>query len=256
MVEPASYQKVVDHFQGRLQFLQCGEEGHWHPKLNGVINLIGKTDTRQFVRLMHHADGVVCPVTFAMHLAAAVETRPNHARPRPCVLIAGGREPAHWEAYSHHQYISTTGSLSCCQEGGCWKSRCQLVGDGDQKDQHDVCEQPVQLTPELRIPKCLDMIKADDVIRRIEMYCEADGSIHQNGAPTVTNRTISAAFLVSTGSREVGEDTLIGWRQRFIPPTSRTLRRCIPITAPCLNWFGVGSPSELSRSVFERVIRP
>jgi ADP-heptose:LPS heptosyltransferase len=181
---PASYQKVVDHFQGRLQFLQCGEEGHWHPKLNGVINLIGKTDTRQFVRLMHHADGVVCAVTFAMHLAAAIETRPGRRTQRPCVVIAGGREPSHWEAYSHHQYISTTGMLSCCQEGGCWKSRCQLVGDGDQKDQHDVCEQPVQLTPELRIPRCLDMITADDVIRRIELYLEgettAENSVHHS----------------------------------------------------------------------------
>ena len=38
-----------------------------------VLDLREKTDTRQFVRLMYHADGVVCPVTFAMHLAAAVE---------------------------------------------------------------------------------------------------------------------------------------------------------------------------------------
>ena len=76
---PASYQQVVDHFQGRLQFVQCGEAGHWHPPLTGVLNLVGQTDTRQFVRLMHHADGVVCPVTFAMHLAAAVETQIGRA---------------------------------------------------------------------------------------------------------------------------------------------------------------------------------
>ena len=68
---PAWYQRVVDHFRGRIQFVQCGEAQHWHPQLDGVINLVGKTDIRQFVRLMYHADGVVCPVTFAMHLAAA-----------------------------------------------------------------------------------------------------------------------------------------------------------------------------------------
>lgn len=104
---PDFYQEVVDHFQGRIQFVQCGEAGHWHPPLKGVINLIGKTDTRQFVRLMYHADGVVCPVTFAMHLAAAVEMKPGRPKNRACVVIAGGREPSHWEAYPHHQFIHT-----------------------------------------------------------------------------------------------------------------------------------------------------
>ncbi|MDB5342011.1 MAG: hypothetical protein JWP89_388 [Schlesneria sp.] len=169
---PASYQRVVDYFQGKLQFVQCGEAGHWHPPLTGVTNLVGKTSLRQFIRLMHHAAGVVCPVTFAMHLAAAVETRPGIPKVRPCVVLGGGREPTHWEAYPQHQYISTVGMLSCCLEGGCWKSRCQLVGDGDEKDRRDICEQPVQITPDLRIPRCLDMIKPEDVIRRIEMYLE------------------------------------------------------------------------------------
>jgi hypothetical protein len=177
---PASYQKVVDHFEGTLQFVQCGEAGHWHPPLQNVINLIGKTSLRQFIRLMHHAAGVVCPVTFAMHLAAAVETRPGMPKLRPCVVLGGGRESTHWEAYPQHQYIGTVGALSCCLEGGCWKSRCQLVGDGDEKDRRDVCEQPVQITPELRIPKCLDMITAEDVIRRIEMYLAGP---HANAVP-------------------------------------------------------------------------
>lgn len=202
---PASYQKVVDHFRGRITFLQCGESGHWHPPLEGVINLIGKTTTRQFVRLMYHASGVVCPVTFAMHLATAVETRPGRTRNRPCVVIAGGREPAQWEAYPHHQYISTNGMLSCCEDGGCWKSRCQLVGDGDVKDWNDLCEQPVQITPNLRIPRCLDMISPDDVIRRIEMYLQgevrprqrsANGATHTHGHPT--NGAIAATVALST----------------------------------------------------------
>ncbi len=65
------YQQVVDHFRGRIQFVQVGETGHHHSPLTGVIDLRGKTDVRQFVRLMYHAQGVLCPVTFAMHLAAA-----------------------------------------------------------------------------------------------------------------------------------------------------------------------------------------
>ncbi len=156
--------------------MQCGEAGHWHPPLNGdgVINLVGKTTLREFVRLVHHAEGVVCPVTLAMHLAAAVETPLGRPRNRPCVVIAGGREPPSWEAYSFHQFLSSVGMLTCCAEGGCWKSRCQLVGDGDEKDRRNLCEQPVEVSPGLVIPRCQEMISADDVIRRIEMYLSGD----------------------------------------------------------------------------------
>ena|GEM_PF-6246470 len=183
---PASYQKVVDHFQGTIHFVQVGESGHWHLPLTGVTNLIGKTSTRQFVNLMYHAEGVICPVTFAMHLAAAVETRPGRAKHRPCVVLAGGREPTHWEAYPHHQYLTTVGALLCCLDGGCWKSRCQPAGDGDVKDREELCEQPVQVTPGLRIPRCLDMITPEDVIRRVELYAQGGvlsfGTLSQNGA--------------------------------------------------------------------------
>jgi ADP-heptose:LPS heptosyltransferase len=180
---PAAYQQVVDHFRGRIQFVQCGEAGHWHPPLDGVINLVGKTDIRQFVRLVYHADGVVCPVTFAMHLAAAVETKAGRPRNRACVVIAGGREPAQWEAYPHHQFISTNGALTCCDEGGCWKSRCQRMGDGDKKDD-DLCVFPVEVAPQLRIPRCMEMITPADVIRRIEMYFEGGALAYNETAAT------------------------------------------------------------------------
>lgn len=193
--DPTSYQKIVDHFWGRLPFIQVGEKDHWHPPLNGVLSLIGKTDIRQFVRLMYHADGVVCPVTFAMHLAAAVETKPGKPKNRACVVVAGGREPAQWEAYPHHQYISTNGALRCCDNGGCWKSRCQTVGDGDAKDR-DLCPSPVEITPELKIPKCMDMIRPDDVIRRIEMYLEG-------GAVRCATSDEWAAFEAATAQVEM-----------------------------------------------------
>lgn len=169
--DPENYQKVVDHFRGRILFVQCGEADHWHPRLDGVLDLVGKTDLRQLIRLVYHASGVLCPVTLAMHLAAAVETKPGKPRNRACVVVAGGREPPHWEAYPHHRFLSTNGALPCCDNGGCWKSRCQLVGDGDEKDQ-SVCLHPVQVRPDLRIPKCMTMLRAQDVIRAIEMYHE------------------------------------------------------------------------------------
>jgi len=165
---PDFYQQVVDHFLGRVQFVQCGEKSHWHPPLKGVFDLIGKTSMRQFIRLMYHAQGVVCPITMAMHLAAAVPTKVN--RLRPCVVIAGGREPPHWEAYPGHQFLHTLGALSCCATGGCWRSRCQPANDGDSKDQQNLCERPVQIRPDLRIPQCMVMIKPAHVIAAIDHY--------------------------------------------------------------------------------------
>ena len=158
------YQQVVDHFRGRIQFVQVGARGHHHPRLDGVIDLRGQTDLRQLIRLVYHAQGVLCPVTALMHLAAAVETKTGHSR--PCVVVAGGREPAHWEAYPEHQFIHTNGALPCCPRGGCWKDRVVPLGDGDERDHPDhLCLEPVG-----NVAKCMDLIGADEVIRRISLY--------------------------------------------------------------------------------------
>ena len=111
---PESFQRVADHFRGRIRFVQCGEAGHWHPRVQGATDLVGKTTTRQLIHLVHWADGVLCPVTLAMHLAAAVPARAGGPPLRPCVVVAGGREPPHWEAYPNHQFLSTVGALACC----------------------------------------------------------------------------------------------------------------------------------------------
>ena len=200
------YQEVVDHFRGRIVFVQVGEKGHYHPPLNGVIDLRGKTNLRQLVRLVYHAQGVLCGVTALMHLAAAVPVRGGRPKNRAGVIIAGGREPSQWEAYPHHQYLHTNGALRCCDRGGCWKSRTVPLGDGDAKDT-SLCLAPVEVsvsdsthpansyeptvtpvspreTPDIlpsvnvqhsaknQLPRCLDMITTADVIRAIERYYE------------------------------------------------------------------------------------
>jgi hypothetical protein len=101
-----------------------------------------------------------------MHLAAAVEVKGGSPPHRPCVVVAGGREPAHWEAYPHHQFIHTVGALACCARGGCWRARTVALGDGDERDEPDrLC---VDVSGEL--PRCMDMIDSAEVIRRIETY--------------------------------------------------------------------------------------
>lgn len=162
----ARYQQVVDHFRDRILFVQVGANEHHHPPLEGVIDLRGKTDLRQLVRLVYHSQGVLCPVTSLMHLAAAIEVKGGVPRNRPCVVVAGGREPPHWEAYTHHQFIHTNGSLRCCDHGGCWKSRVVPLGDGDEKDRaEDLCVDAVR-----DLPRCMHMITAKTVIERIKTY--------------------------------------------------------------------------------------
>jgi ADP-heptose:LPS heptosyltransferase len=164
--DPTRYQEVVDRFRGRLLFVQVGEEGHHHPPLRGVLDLRGKTELRQLVRLMYHAQGVLTPVSLLMHLAAAVEVKGGRPRTRPCVVVAGGREPSSWEAYPTHQFLHTNGALACCDAGGCWKARVVPLGDGSDADKpENLCVDVVG-----RLPRCMDMITAEDMARRIELY--------------------------------------------------------------------------------------
>jgi len=171
------YQEVIDHFRDRVTFVQVGQEGHYHPSLKHVVDLRGKTDLRGLVRLMHHARGVLCGVTLHMHLAPAVPCRADAPKSRPAVVVAGGREPAHWEAYPTHQFLHTIGALPCCQTGGCWKARTVPLGDGDKKDEpKNLCK---DVSPN-GLPHCMDLITTERVIQAIELY---------HSSPTIINQT-------------------------------------------------------------------
>src|SRR5689334_12025180 len=162
------YQEVIDYFRGKIQFVQVGHEGHHHPKLDGVIDLRGRTTLRELIRLTYHSQGVLCPVTSLMHFAAAVPTKRRECPQRPCVVVAGGREPAHWEAYPGHQFIHTNGALPCSASGGCWKDRTERLRDGDKRDRAgNLCIDVAN-----GLPRCMDLITSDEVIRRIKFYFE------------------------------------------------------------------------------------
>lgn len=161
------YQAVVTALHGRVLFVQIGQEEHHHPSLQNVIDMRGKTNLRELVMLIHHAQGVLCPITAAMHLAAAVPVKPGAPKLRPCVVVAGGREPPHWESYPNHQFIHTVGMLTCCESGGCWRKRTVPLHDGDIRDQpENLCLQVVDGP----LPRCMAMITPEEVVRRIEGY--------------------------------------------------------------------------------------
>jgi ADP-heptose:LPS heptosyltransferase len=183
------YQQVVDHFRGRIDFVQVGESRHHHPPIEGAVDLRGATTLRQLVRLVYHAEGVISAVSLLMHLAAAVEAKPGMPANRPAVVIAGGREPPHFTAYPHHQFIHTVGALRCCDNGGCWKSRTLPLGDGDEKDgTGQLCLDVVG-----DLPRCMDMISAAEVIRRVELYFEG-GAIGREVQPAAGALDNAAPF--------------------------------------------------------------
>lgn len=218
----ARYQEVVDRLYGKVRFVQIGNRPdgggamHYHPSLQNVINLVGRTTLRQAMRIILHARGVVTPVTWVMHMAAAIA--------KPAVVIAGGREHYTWEAYTletlqrnmafssgmvktppglpsawgdwrpasdsqfvdhpftPHEFLHTIGKLKCCSHGGCWKSR--VVEGEPGKNCVDVVLKP-GCTP---LPRCMDMITVDQVVDAVSRY---EQMLDENGQPrTVSQLTV------------------------------------------------------------------
>src|SRR4030095_8733672 len=186
------WQKVVDHFVGRLLFVQVGARGHYHPKMEGTLDLRGRTSLRDLILLMYHADGVICPITCLRHFAAAVPRPRGREGVRPAVIVAGGREPLSWTHYDGQTVLHSIGDLSCCSTGGCWRARTTPIGDGDLKDRPEhLCRMPARIgkgasnrvsvhetlqdwkharynPPPHILPECMKRIESADVIEAIE----------------------------------------------------------------------------------------
>jgi ADP-heptose:LPS heptosyltransferase len=148
------YQEVVNRTRN-VQWAQVGESHpqHFHPKLTGVVDLIGKTTIREFLSLVANCRGAIGPVTFLMHSCAAFE--------KQYICLNGGREPVAWVQYPKQQTLHTIGMLDCCQDNACWKSRVIPLGD-DNDDPKYVCRYPITtgLAP---YGKCMSLITPDDV---------------------------------------------------------------------------------------------
>lgn len=169
---PEYVQKIVDYFRGRIQFVQIGKPNdswHWQPDIQGVIDLRGQTDVRQLIRVIHSSCGVLSGITSAMHLAAAVPLPAWQHRPRPCVVVAGGRESRTWYSYPTHRILESVGTLPCCRDGGCWQARTISLNDGTDSDKR-LCERVIG-----GHPKCMTMIRPESVILEIERYLESEG---------------------------------------------------------------------------------
>lgn len=158
-----SYQEVVNATRGRIQWVQIGEAGHDHEKLDGVIDLRGKTTTRQLIRLCHHARGGIGPVTFLQHLMAAFD--------KTYLCLLGGREPLPWVQYPLQHTFHSLGLLPCCREKACWKSRVVPLRDGDSND-NSLCEMPI-LGGKRPVAKCMAIIRPSEVVATLERILSA-----------------------------------------------------------------------------------
>ena len=156
------YQAVVDALSDKIQFVQVGHEEHRHPPLKNAINMVGKTGSREIVQLVYRAHGVLGPVSYGMHLAAAVETMPGVDR-RAAVVLAGGREPVQFVQYPGQKVLCKVGSMPCCSRGGCWKYK-----------QGFDCPKAVEL-PDDTYAQCMTDTKPSEVIDAINSYLVADG---------------------------------------------------------------------------------
>ncbi len=200
--------------------------GNWHPPIYGTLNIVGKAGLRDTLRLIYHADGVLCPITFGMHAAAAFE--------RPCVIWAGGREHWWWEAYTNHptiqhfgphasgkvkvphKYLHTQGLLACCKNRGCWMNKVTK----NEPDKHKrYCALPVDDGYGQTIPQCHKMVTPLHVLEAALSYYK-EGILEPIGdVPTI---------ITDTGETLTSENLAGIQPELFEPETTKIKRVHLP----------------------------
>ncbi|MEM6823158.1 MAG: glycosyltransferase family 9 protein [Verrucomicrobiota bacterium] len=159
---PSWYQEVIDHFIGRILFVQVGESSN-SPPWEGVIDLRGRTDLRQLIRLVYHSQGILCPASSIMHLAAAIET-PQPGLSRPCVVIAGKHGLPQLEAYPGHRFLHIPEA----------SSRSDFVKNSTDGTLPGTLEPHDEGAFEMR-QNFMDLIQPEQVVSQIESYFFPNG---------------------------------------------------------------------------------
>lgn len=137
-----------------IVFYQLGAREDNYQKLVGdnVVDYVGKTQDhntgiRDLFKLFLNAEGSIGLVSFHMHLSGALH--------KPCIVVAGAREPVSFTQYPGHQYLATDGCLPCA-ETACW--HCNI----------DSCTDLV--VNKEKVPKCVDIITPQDLTNALNRY--------------------------------------------------------------------------------------
>lgn len=133
-IDPADIERAVRAWPS-FTFVMVGSARRGLP-ITGTVDLTGQTTTRELIQLVYHAWGVISPVSFLMHLAAAVPLTPyqmSGQTARHIITLAGGGETPwfyhyppelnhHINHHINHIVLHTvgTGELGCCEKTGCW----------------------------------------------------------------------------------------------------------------------------------------
>lgn len=175
------FQEVVSRTKGQVNWVQVGATKgitveHRHFKLDGVVDLVGKTNLRQLMQLIRHADGVLTGVSMAMLMAAAFW--------RPCVVVAGGRESYHWQAFhldneawgrlankieTPHRFLHTAGKLPCSKPEGCLAAQVVRPHHDSDFPPGFLCQRPVE-EGGVPLPECMKSITVDQVVAAVTSY--------------------------------------------------------------------------------------
>src|SRR4030042_146958 len=134
-----------------ITFVQAGTREDNPPRLQGsnVLDHVGMTQDgntgiRDLFKLFLNAEGSIGLVSFHMHLSGALY--------KPCVVVAGAREPVSFTRYPGHQYLATDGCLPCAVTA-CW--HCDIKA----------CPHLIN-----QVPQCVDIISPDDLTRALRSY--------------------------------------------------------------------------------------
>jgi ADP-heptose:LPS heptosyltransferase len=153
------WQPVVDILKDKIQIVQLGVKGQPWPALDGVTNLIGRTEDRNtgirdLFNIFLHSQGSIGLVSMHMHLSAAFGN--------PCVVIAGAREPSWFTHYFGHQYLQTNGTMHCGLHTACWK--CDVTACRNK------VANPKSQVLGLQVPMCIDIIEPEEVSAAVMKY--------------------------------------------------------------------------------------
>lgn len=157
------WQEVINILKDDIKFVQLGVSKHPYPRLENVIDFIGKTEDRDtgirdLFNIFLHSQGSLGLVSMHMHLSAAFGN--------PCCVLAAGREPASFTQYYGHQYFHNNGALPCVEQKACWA--CKLEGCRNLVKPSNQCTKGHPTIE--KIPKCVDIIEPEQIAEGIRMY--------------------------------------------------------------------------------------
>lgn len=142
------YQSVVDEHRGRITFVQIGAEPdkhHHHPRLSGVLDMVGKTSLRELLCVCSRAAFGIGGITSVGLIMAAWQ--------KPYVCLIGGREPLSWIHYPTQISLNVLGLLPCCRTNACWRNTVTGSDAGKR------CVLPVLDAGGDTVPACMAMLK-------------------------------------------------------------------------------------------------